>query len=88
MPRIGTTPALPESGLTVTIPQGETSAQFSLDTDEDSIDEWAERFIVYITDSHNQQIDEQLATGVIRDNDPRPQLSIADAPCPQPRAAT
>ena len=72
--------ALPESGLTVTIPQGETSAQFSLDTDEDSIDEWAERFIVYITDSHNQQIDEQLATGVIRDNDPRPQLSIADAP--------
>ena len=55
--------ALPEAGKSMTITAGETSARFSLDTVDDGIDEWAERFIVYITDSHGMQVDEQVGGG-------------------------
>ena len=73
--------ALPDAGKSMTIPAGDTSSpRFSLATVDDGIDEWAERFIVYITDSSGMQIDENLAVGIIRDNDARPTLTISDAP--------
>ncbi len=72
--------ALPDAGTAMIIPAGDTSSpRFSVATVDDGIDEWAERFIVYITDSSGMQIDENLAVGIIRDNDARPTLSISDA---------
>ena len=61
-----------------TIPAGETSLLLEVQTLQDTVDEWDQNFSVMLAGA-SVVLDEPRALGIIRDNDPRPKMSISDA---------
>ena len=69
-----------EASGRLTIPAGETSASIMVSTAEDGLDEDEEEtFEVRLEQPLYATIDDGAATGTIRDADPTPTLSVADA---------
>ena len=63
----------------VTIPAGQTDGgTFTIATNQDQVDEPNHQFTVLLEDVTGVTVDEDAAVGIIRDDDPRPSLSIAD----------
>ena len=63
----------------VTIPVGQTDGgTFSIATHQDQVDEPNHQFTVLLEDVNGVTVDEGAAVGIIRDDDPRPILSITD----------
>ena len=72
----------PQSGQTTTIPAGQTMVSAKVPTVQDSVDEDRETFSIVIDKVSvigDDSIINGRATATIRDDDPRPELSIADA---------
>ena len=72
----------PQNAQTATIPAGRTMVSVKVPTVQDSVDEDRETFSIVIdsvTVIGNDSIINGRATATIRDDDPRPELSIADA---------
>ena len=64
----------------VTIPAGQTDGgTFTIATHQDQVDEPNHKFTVQLEDVIGVTVDEYAAVGIIRDDDPRPTLSITDA---------
>ena len=63
----------------VTIPAGETSAKLRVTTLEDTIDEPRQQFRVVLSSPTGAVLDEDVAIGVIRDNDRQPTIKIGDS---------
>ena len=63
----------------VTIPVGQTDGgTFTIATHQDQVDEPNHKFTVLLEDVNGVTVDEEAAVGIIRDDDPRPILSITD----------
>ena len=72
----------PQSAQSATIPAGQTMVSVKVPTVQDSVDEDHETFSIVIdsvTVIGNDSIINGRATATIRDDDPRPELSIANA---------
>ena len=66
--------------MQVTIPAGQTDGgTFTIATHQDQVDEPNHKFTVQLEDVIGVTVDEEAAVGIIRDDDPRPTLSITDA---------
>ena len=64
----------------VTIPAGQTDGgTFTIATHQDQVDEPNHKFTVLLEDVNGVTVDEEAAVGIIRDDDPRPTLSITNA---------
>ena len=64
----------------VTIPKGQTDGgTFTIATHQDQADEPNHKFTVLLEDVIGVTVDEEAAVGIIRDDDPPPNISIADA---------
>ncbi len=64
----------------VTIPAGQTDGgTFTIATHQDQVDEPNHRFTVVLEDVTGVTVDEDVAVGIIRDDDPRPSLSITNS---------
>ena len=64
---------------TLTFAPGETSKTVSVSTLDDAQDEPAEKFVLTLSSPANATLAVASADGTILDNDPAPQLSVADA---------
>ena len=63
----------------ITFKPGETSKTIAIDTTQDSIHEGSEYFIVMLSDPENAELGYLISVVTIEDNDPVPQVSVADA---------
>ncbi|MDE0003966.1 MAG: M10 family metallopeptidase C-terminal domain-containing protein, partial [Rhodospirillaceae bacterium] len=63
----------------ITFKAGETSKTIAIDTTQDSIHEGSEYFIVLLSDPENAELGYLTSIVTIDDNDPVPQVSVADA---------
>ena len=71
------TPLAPQQ---VTIPAGQTDGgTFTIAAQQDEVDEPNHKFTVLLEDVTGVTVDEDAAVGIIRDDDPRPSLSITNA---------
>ena len=70
----------PQTGQTLTIKAGDTRATVRAPTLQDDVDEGRETFHLKITSATGAVIDAEKAAAIIRDDDARPEISIADAP--------
>ena len=68
---------------------GTTRLQIAVPTSDDELSETQENFTVELSDETEATLNDATGEGTIRDNDPLPELSIADAaPAPEGGAAT
>ncbi len=72
-----------QTAQTLTIPAGQTSAQLRVATIQDTVDESNQLFSVKVNSVTGADLYQNVAMGIIRDDDARPTLSIADATAPE-----
>ena len=70
----------PKSSEELIIPAGQKTAYARVETVQDDIDEDRETFSLVVTSADGVGIYDDRATGTIRDDDARPEISISDAP--------
>ncbi|MDE0005728.1 MAG: M10 family metallopeptidase C-terminal domain-containing protein, partial [Rhodospirillaceae bacterium] len=71
--------SVPSQPQKVTFRPGETSKVIGIDITDDAIHEGSEYFIVLLSDPVNAELGSLTAAVMITDNDPVPQVSVADA---------
>ena len=87
-PTAGGTAAIPaqdftEVSGTLTVPARSTTATVSVPLRDDTLDEHSETFWLRLSDPNGARIEDGTAVGTITDNDPLPQITIADAGEPE-----